>query len=72
MMATVLLLGSSACKARPFQDDSISSPAILDENIIYLTPTYLDDAIGGMSFGSNWFVSLQGGGAAFLGKPILV
>ena len=70
MMATVLLLGSSACRARSFQDDSISSPAILDENIIYLTPTYLDDAIGGMSFGSNWFVSLQGGGAAFLGKPI--
>lgn len=70
LTALVLLGGSAACKANAYQGDTICSPVNLEENIMALTPTYLDDAIGGLSFNSNWFLSVQGGSAAFIGTPL--
>ena len=68
--ASLLLAGSMYAEAKVFQDDSISISSCRFHSSEPLTPTYLDDAVGGLSFWSNWFLSVQGGEAAFMGKPL--
>lgn len=41
-----------------------------DELYYPLEPTYIGNYSRGCDWGSNWFVSLQGGADAFLGKPL--
>ncbi len=43
---------------------------INEQELQPLTPTYLDGVQEDAGWDSNWFVSLQGGASAFLGKPI--
>ena len=38
--------------------------------ILPIKPTYLDGVYGGGGWSSNWFIGLQGGMSAFLGKPV--
>ena len=69
LAASLLLTGSMFAEAKVFQDDSISFSSC-QYSIEPLTPTYLDNAVGGLSFWSNWFLTVQGGEAAFMGKPL--
>ena len=39
-------------------------------SMVAQTPVYLDDVAGNLSFTSNWFLSVQGGMSAFIGKPV--
>ena len=68
--ASLLLAGSAYAEAQTFQDDSIGASSYQYHSADPLTPTYLDYAVGGLSFWSNWFLSVQGGEAAFIGKPL--
>jgi len=43
---------------------------INEQELAPLTPTYLDGANENGGWDANWFVTLQGGVSAFLGKPI--
>ena len=38
--------------------------------ILPVKPTYLDGVYGGAGWNSNWFIGVQGGMSAFLGKPV--
>ena len=69
LAASLLLTGSMFAEAKVFQDDSIGFSSC-QYSIEPLTPTYLDNAVGGLSFWSNWFLTVQGGEAAFMGKPL--
>ena len=68
--ASLLLAGSAYAEAQTFRDDSIGASSYQYHSADPLTPTYLDYAVGGLSFWSNWFLSVQGGEAAFVGKPL--
>ena len=68
-MTAGLLIGSVSAGAAVTGD----SAYVLDEPIMVIqpvTPVYLDDVTGNLSFNSNWFLSVQGGMSAFIGKPV--
>ena len=41
-----------------------------EENIVTLTPTYLDGVLADNAWKGNWFVAAQGGLSAFSGRPL--
>lgn len=43
---------------------------INEQELQPLSPTYLDGVHENAGWDSNWFLSLQGGASAFLGKPV--
>ena len=68
-MTAGLLLGSVSAGAA-INGDSAYVP---DDPVMVIqpvTPVYLDDVAGNLSFTSNWFLSVQGGMSAFIGKPV--
>lgn len=68
-MTAGLLIGSVSAGAAVTGD----SAYVLDEPIMVIqpvTPVYLGDVTGNLSFNSNWFLSVQGGMSAFIGKPV--
>ena len=68
-MTAGLLIGSVSAGAAVSGD----SAYVLDDPIMVVqpvTPVYLDDVTGNLSFNSNWFLSVQGGMSAFIGKPV--
>ena len=68
-MTAGLLLGSVRAGAA-INGDSAYVP---DDPVMVIqpvTPVYLDDVAGNLSFTSNWFLSVQGGMSAFIGKPV--
>ena len=73
MKKTVLLL--AACltavmaAAAPVNDDE-EGFVYNEQDMMPLTPTYLDNVYGSSVWGSNWFLSVKGGISAFVGKPV--
>lgn len=68
-MTAGLLLGSVSAGAAINGD----SAYVQDDPVMVIqpvTPVYLDDVAGNLSFTSNWFLSVQGGMSAFIGKPV--
>ena len=68
-MTAGLLIGSVSAGAA-INGDSAYVP---DDPVMVIqpvTPVYLDDVAGNLSFTSNWFLSVQGGMSAFIGKPV--
>ena len=64
-----LLIGSVSAGAAVKGDSAYVQDDYV--NIIQpVTPVYLDDVAGNLSFTSNWFLSFQGGVSAFIGKPV--
>ena len=59
---------AGAAAASPlFEDDG--NDKYVSPYFNYLPPTYLDDVYVDEGWGSNWFISAQGGFSAFLGTP---
>lgn len=67
LMAACLLTGNMA--AQTTSDDK-KGYLSLEQDLQPLTPTYLDGVYRNSGWGDNWFVTVQGGMSAFLGKPV--
>lgn len=61
----LILMATSSVYAQDEQDIVIN-----EQELQTLTPTYLDGVQEDAGWDSNWFLSVQGGASAFLGKPI--
>ena len=69
-MMAGLLIGSASAGAATVRSDSAFVQDDYIRVIQPVTPVYLDDVAGNLSFTSNWFLSVQGGVSAFIGKPV--
>ena len=70
LMAAGLLIGSGCVKADTHDGDSIYMQDDYTQFIQPVSPTYLDDVTGSLGLDANWFLSVQGGMSAFVGKPV--
>ena len=70
LMAAGLLIGSGCVKADTHDGDSIYMQDDYTHFIQPVSPTYLDDVTGSLGLDANWFLSVQGGMSAFIGKPV--
>ena len=70
IMMAGLLIGSASAGAATVIADSAFVQDDYIRVIQPVTPVYLDDVAGNLSFTSNWFLSVQGGVSAFIGKPV--
>ena len=70
LMAAGLLIGSGCVKADTHDGDSIYMQDDYTQFIQPVSPTYLDDVTGSLGLDANWFLSVQGGMSAFIGKPV--
>ena len=70
LMAAGLLIGSGCVKADTHDGDSIYMQDDYTKFIDPVSPTYLDDVTGSLGLDANWFLSVQGGMSAFVGKPV--
>ena len=70
LMAAGLLIGSGCVKADTHDGDSIYMQDDYTHFIQPVSPTYLDDVTGSLGLDANWFLSVQGGISAFIGKPV--
>lgn len=70
LMAAGLLIGSGCVKADTHDGDSICMQDDYTQFIQPVSPTYLDDVTGSLGLDANWFLSVQGGMSAFVGKPV--
>lgn len=70
LMAAGLLIGSGCVKADTHDGDSIYMQDDYTQFIQPVSPSYLDDVTGSLGLDANWFLSVQGGMSAFIGKPV--
>ena len=66
-MAVCLLAGDMTAQSVNNDEKGFLSK---EQDLIPLSPTYLDGVYANSGWGDNWFVSVQGGVSAFLGKPV--
>jgi len=66
-MMAVALTGQTM--AAPINDDE-QPEQFMQEEIVPVTVTYLDNVYSNGGWDANWFVTVQGGMSAFLGKPV--
>ena len=67
MMAMCLLAGDIMAQSVNEDQQGFLSK---EQDMTPLSPTYLDGVYENSGWGDNWFVSVQGGMSAFLGKPV--
>ena len=66
-MMAVALTGQTM--AAPINDDE-QPEQFMQEEIVPVTVTYLDNVYSNGGWDANWFITVQGGMSAFLGKPV--
>lgn len=70
LLTAVGLCLTSTVGAETVSNDSLDMKRNTGVYIETLSPTYLENVYQDGGWDSNWFLSLQGGGSSFLGKPI--
>ena len=66
LIAAVGIVLSAAAPAYAQEQEIV----INEQELLPLTPTYLEGAQENGGWDANWFISIQGGASAFLGKPV--
>ena len=66
-MMAIALTGQTM--AAPINDDE-QPEQFMQEEIVPVTVTYLDNVYSNGGWDANWFITVQGGMSAFLGKPV--
>lgn len=69
---TVLCSLQARANVRPFEGDTVQHTSFYNVTGLLqpMQPVYLDGVVLPMSRNGNWFVSIAGGAAAFLGTPL--